>query len=293
MPGCSNGAGNALGPEQHHGDEQETEIQHPGIGHGADHIARNQEQEHADHRSPETDEATADQRHHHHIAGLMQAHHIGKSRELRHREQPAGKPRNRRRQRKDRRLVEPDIVAEMRGAGFALLDGRDDAAIGRMHQPPQSDDSEGEDDENEIVERHIAGEIERRKPKIGRQPRDLQQPVLAAGDLVRLDRECPEYLAESDRHEGIVDAAPVRDEQRDQRSGQSRDNERRGQTYPEIGDDIELTKAEGVGTDSEIGAVTERRQSGRTKHEIERKRVERPDQDFDAEIRIEPDARDP
>ena len=50
-----------------------------------------QEQEHADHRAPETDEAAADQRHHHHIAGLMQAHHIGECGKLRHREQPAGK----------------------------------------------------------------------------------------------------------------------------------------------------------------------------------------------------------
>ena len=45
----------------------------------------------------------------------------------------------------------------MRGAGFALLDGRDDTAKGRMHQPPQRDDSDAEHDENEIVERHIAG----------------------------------------------------------------------------------------------------------------------------------------
>ena len=129
--------------------------------------------------------------------------------------------------------------------------------------------------------------------EIGRQPRDLQQAVLAAGDPVRLDRQRPEDLAEGDGHEGIVDAAPVRDEQRHQRAGQSRDDERRGKTDPEIGDDIELTEPERVGADAEIGAVTERRQSGRTQHEIERQRVERPDQDFDAEIGIEPDARDP
>ncbi|MEH2515356.1 hypothetical protein V1279_000929 [Bradyrhizobium sp. AZCC 1610] len=76
-------------------------------------------------------------------------------------------------------------------------------------------------------------------------------------------------------------------------SGQSRNNKRSRQAYPEIRNDIELTEAEGVGADAEISAVTERRQPGRTKHEIERQRVERPDQDFDAEIRIEADARDP
>ena len=46
--------------------------------------------EHADHRSPEADEAAADQRHHHDVAGLMQAHHVGEGRKLRHREQAAG-----------------------------------------------------------------------------------------------------------------------------------------------------------------------------------------------------------
>ncbi len=110
---------------------------------------------------------------------------------------------------------------------------------------------------------------------------------------MRLYRERPEYLAEGNSHERIVDAAPVRDEQRHQRAGQSCYSERRGHAYPEICDNVELTEAERVSADPEIGAMAERRQSGRTEHEIERQRVERPDQDFDAEIRIEPDARDP
>ena len=51
-----------------------------------------------------------------------------------------------------------------------------------MHQPPQRSDGEREHDQHEIVERDIVGEIERDEAEIGRQPRDLQQPVLAAGD---------------------------------------------------------------------------------------------------------------
>ena len=39
--------------------------------------------------------------------------------------------------------------------------------------------------------------------------------------------------------------------------------------------------------------MAERRQPGVPEHQIERQRVERPDQDLDAEIGIEPDARDP
>ena len=66
-------------------------------------------------------------------------------------------------------------------------------------------------------------------------------------------------------------------------------SKRRRKTNPEIGDDIELTQAERVGADAEIGAVAERWQSGRAEHEIERERVDRPDQDLDAEIGIEAD----
>ena len=59
---------------------------------------------------------------------------------------------------------------------------------------------------------------------------------------VRLDRERPEDLAEGDGHEGVVDAAPVRDEQRHQRAGQRRDQRGRQQADPEIGDDVELAR---------------------------------------------------
>ena len=42
-----------------------------------------------------------------------------------------------------------------------------------------------------------------------------QQAVLAAGDGVRLDGNGPEDLAEGDGQEGVIDAAPVRDEEPD------------------------------------------------------------------------------
>ncbi len=85
----------------------------------------------------------------------------------------------------------------------------------------------------------------------------------------------------------------MRDEQRYQAAGQSRDDGRGGKADPEIGDELELAEPERIGADPEIGAMTERWQSGRAQHQIEGKRVERPDQDLDAEIGIKPDARDP
>ena len=58
-------AGDALRPEQHQRHEQQAEPQHPGVGERADDVARDQEDDDADHRPPEADQPAADQRHHH------------------------------------------------------------------------------------------------------------------------------------------------------------------------------------------------------------------------------------
>ena len=65
------------------------------------------------------------------------------------------------------------------------------------------------------------------------------------------------------------------------------------QAEPEVRGDVEPEQPEGIGADAEIGAVAEGRQPGGAEQEVEAERVERPDQDLDAEIRIEPDAGDP
>ncbi len=45
--------GDAFRPEQHHRHEKEAEVEHPGEGEGADHVARDEEVDDADHRPPE------------------------------------------------------------------------------------------------------------------------------------------------------------------------------------------------------------------------------------------------
>ena len=69
--------------------------------------------------------------------------------------------------------------------------------------------------------------------------------------------------------------------------------ERRGEAEPEVLGDVEPEQPEGIGADAEIGAVAEGRQPGRAEQEVEGERVERPDQDLDAEIGVEADAGDP
>ena len=49
----------------------------------------------------------------------------------------------------------------------------------------------------------------------------------------------------------------MRNEHRHQHAGKPRDHGRSSETYPEIGDDIELAEPERIGTDTEIGSVPE------------------------------------
>ena len=82
-----------FGLEQHQRHEQQAEPQHPAGGERADHVAGEEEHDRADHRPPERDEAAADQRHHHDVARVVQAHDVGEGRGLRHGEQAAGEAR--------------------------------------------------------------------------------------------------------------------------------------------------------------------------------------------------------
>ena len=65
------------------------------------------------------------------------------------------------------------------------------------------------------------------------------------------------------------------------------------QAEPQVRHDIELREPEGIGADAEECAVPERGQPGMAEHEIERQRIDREDQDLDAQILVEPDALDP
>ena len=116
-------------------------------------------------------------------------------------------------------LVAPHVVADEAGARLVLLDRRHHASERRVHQPPQQQRDDHEDDEHEVEEGDVALEVDGANAQRGRQPLDLEQAVLAAGDAVRLDGDEPEHLAEGDGHQRVVDAAPVRDEERDEGAG--------------------------------------------------------------------------
>ena len=55
-----------------------------------------------------------------------------------------------------------------------------------MHQAPQQQRHDHEDRQHEVEERDVVREIERRDAESRRQPRDLEQAVLAAGDACAL-----------------------------------------------------------------------------------------------------------
>ena len=133
----------------------------------------------------------------------------------------------------------------------------------------------------------------RRHAAVHRQPLDLEQAVLAAGDAVRLDGDEPEHLAEGDGHQRVVDAAPVRDEERDEAPATAAASVATARQSHRLGSDIELREAERIGADTEEGAVSERGQAGMAEHQIVGQRIGGEDQDLDAEILVEADPLDP
>src|SRR5687767_3517479 len=294
-------AGHGLLPEAgqplrlEHDDEHEhqSEPQQPRLGVGAEEIAREEIHDGADHRPPEADEAAADERHEHHHAGPLQAHDLHVSPVLGHREEPAGQPRHRAREREARPLVDVDAVPEVGHARLVLLDRAEHLAERRVYQPPQEGGGHDEHREDEVRHGEVAGEIEGHHAEPGGQPRDVQQAILAAGDRRPFAGDEEEHLPEGDRHQGKVDAAPVRDEERDAAAHDRRRQHRRQQPDPQIGDEMELREPHGVGADAEVRAVAEGRQPRVAEEEIEAEREEAPDQDLDAEIAVETDVLDP
>ena len=162
-----------------------------------------------------------------------------------------------------------------------------------MHDAPQQQRDADEDREHEIVEGDIALQVERGDAEGDGQPLDLEQAVLAAGDAVRLDGDEPEHLPEGDGHQRVVDAAPVRDEERDQHAAESRRQHGDREADPEIRHEVELRQPEGIGADAEERAVPERGQAGMAEHEIEGQRIDGEDEDLDAQVLVEPDTLDP
>jgi hypothetical protein len=110
---------------------------------------------------------------------------------------------------------------------------------------------------------------------------------------VPLHRHEPEDLAEGDGEERIVDAAAMRDEKRNQRPRKRAGERGRRDAEPQVRKQMELCKAEGVGADAEVRAVSEGRQPAVAEEHVEAQAKDDPYHDLDAEIRIEPDGADP
>ena len=106
-------------------------------------------------------------------------------------------------------------------------------------------------------------QVDLREAEVHRQALQVEQPVLAAGHRVPLDRDEPEHLAERDGQQCVVDAAAVRDERRHERAGErGGEHCRRRDRATGSRHVLELHQAERVRADAEERAVAERRQPG-------------------------------
>ena len=183
-------------------------------------------------------------------------------------------------------FVRPDVVADEGRAQLVLLDRAQHAAERRMHEPPQRDEHEREQREREIEHRFVAAQ-----QRSGRA--DVEQAVLAAGDRMPLHRHEPEHLAEGDGQQRVVDAAAVRDERGDQRTGERRRHHRPEQAERDAGVDAQLQQSVGVGADAEVSAVTERWQPAMPEQQVVPEREQHPDHDLQGEVLVQPDGVEP
>ena len=207
----------------------------PGLGVRAEQVAREDEEHRADQRPPEAREPAADQHHHHDEARLVQAHHVRIGALLRHREQRAGEPGDRRRQHEHAELEHPHAIAEKARAHLVLPDACEHAARRRMHESPATEDDERRAARGRSRKNASLLAIETcSTPKSDRRSLQVQQAILAAGDRVPLDRDEPGDLSERDRQQRVVDAASMRDECRDQRPGERRRQHAAGEVEPEV-----------------------------------------------------------
>ena len=186
-----------------------------------------------------------------------------------------------------RPLVEPHVVADEGGAHLVLLDGAQHAAEGRMHQPPQQHQHQRQQHQHEVEEGLVARQVDVPAEQRQRQPLDVEQPVLAAGDAVPLDGDEPEHLAEGDGQQRVVDAAPVRDEQRHHRAQQPGRHQRAEQAAQQPGIGALLQQPHRVGAQAEVGAVAEAGQARLAEQQVVRHREHHPDDDFQRQVLVQ------
>ena len=244
-------------------------------------------------RSPEARQSSADQHHHHDKPRLMKAHHVRVRGLLREREQRAGESRDRGGHDEHDPFAEPHAVAEEPRAHLVLPDAGERATERRMDEAPAKPDDEHQRDDAKAEKRIVRLQRDSRESEIRDGTLEVEQAVLAAGHRMPLDRDEPEHLAERDRQQRVVDAAPVRNERAHDRAGERRRQDRPGEIEPEIAGDALLQETECVGADAEECAMAERRKAGMPEQQVVALRIDHPDRDLEREVRIEADAGNP
>ena len=159
------------------------------------------------------------------------------------------------------------------GAHRVLAQRLEGAAPGRVHQPPEGEGGDQEDDEGEVVE----GEVRHRRDAEERRPHDAGEAERAAGQPVLVAEDEEDQRVERQRHEGeevVLD--PERrvaeheadDEAEEHRAGGGDDPVDAGHRHDR----------RGVGADAHEGGLGERDLAGVAERQVEAHGGDREDQ---------------
>ena len=184
--------------------------------------------------------------------------------------------------------------AEEAGAALVLADRDHGAAEWRAQNKSHGADHHGKAKQHEKIEVVGTGEnVELEQAEVDRLTREAAQAVVAARQRTPLKCDVVEYLAESDRHHGEIDATPPHDERAENGAANaaqqhSRDKrERRARRQ-------ELQRQPGaVGAKTEIGGMAERQNAGKSQQEIQRHRRQSKHKDTGGERGIAAERRHP
>src|SRR5262249_44364398 len=156
-----------------------------------------------------------------------------------------------------------------------LADRREHRPEGRIQDPAQTEDREGNPEEREVVEAHWIVQRDLPSEEAEGQLRDAAQAVVTAREIRQVEGDEVEQLGEGEREHREVDAAAAEREEADDRAARARGRDADGQGQPHRGPaELRERDPRPVGAEAEVGGVAERQEAGVAVEQVEADREE-------------------
>ena len=117
-----------------------------------------------------------------------------------------------------------------------------------------------------------------------RRPRDSDNAVRAAGEILPVEQDQPDDFAEAERDDGEIVAAQPQHRKAEQDAGECGEDAGKRQADPERQSEMLRQQRVGIGADRVEGDIAEIEQPGETDHDVQSEAEHRVGDDEDGEI---------